>query len=776
MANREIKTTLALDGEAKFKSGLESINNNFKTLNSEMAVVTSGYDKNNASVKDLTAKGDILAKQIEQQKAKHAALKNAVNDATAAYNQAAQKAKDAAEKFGENSKEAKLAAESVGKAEKNLDKYTQQANYAERDLNKLTASQKANNEEIKKVGKSSSEINKLKTSFENLSKKLGPVEKGLKDVAGVSFGTLKAGIDGVTKGLTAYAAAATGAGTAAFAVSASAAQNADDLNTMAKVTGLTTEQLQGMQYASNLIDVDVDTMTGSMAKLTKNMYSAQQGGKATSEAFASLGVSVTDSNGNLRSNQDVFNDSIAALGNIKNETERDAVAMQIFGKSAQDLNPLIEGGAEQLKNLSGQAKDAGLIMSQTALDDLNAFNDSLDIMKSNVSASGNIIGGTFAGQFKGFTDIIGAAVPGIAKSFSDMFGVGDMEQKTADFTARLTKFAEKIIAKINSGLPTMLAAFNAVIVAIVTAISNTLPETIKTVLPAFLTGFNNLISGFIAAIPDILPALVDGGIMLFTGLLDSLQQIIDQLMPMLPDMITKISDTLIENLPTMIDAGFNILTGLINGIVNAIPSLIDSVVKLIPVIVKGFTNNLPKIMEAGIQIIVALAKGLPQAIPAVIEAIPEIVGALIDTIFETDWLDIGVQILKGIADGLIEGVKAIGDTIKKVASSVVDGFKNFFGIHSPSRVFRDQVGKYLAQGIGTGFTDEMAGVTKKMQNAVPHEFEILTNTNAAVEPVTTSGKRGSGTNVYQYNYAARALTEREKYRYSREGVQFAGAY
>jgi phage-related minor tail protein len=170
------------------------------------------------------------------------------------------------------------------------------------------------------------------------------------------------------------------AGTVGSAIAAG--EFADEINTLAKQTGLSVEEIQKFKYASDRIDVSLETLTGSMAKLTRNMNSARDGNKATSEAFDALGVSVVDSNGKLRDNNDVFQEAIKALGEVENATERDALAMAIFGKSAQDLNPLILGGADALKTMGDEAKAAGLIMSQDTLDKANQFSDGMDELKA----------------------------------------------------------------------------------------------------------------------------------------------------------------------------------------------------------------------------------------------------------------------------------------------------------------------------------------------------------------------------------------------------------
>lgn len=158
-------------------------------------------------------------------------------------------------------------------------------------------------------------------------------------------------------------------------------QMADEVNTLSKQTGLSVEEIQKFKYASDRIDVSVETLTGSMSKLIRNMSSARDGNAATSEAFELLGISVVDVDGNLRNNNDVFQETIKALGEVENATERDSIAMSLFGKSAQDLNPLILGGAEALQQMGEEAEKAGYILSEDALNRANEFADGMDELK-----------------------------------------------------------------------------------------------------------------------------------------------------------------------------------------------------------------------------------------------------------------------------------------------------------------------------------------------------------------------------------------------------------
>ncbi|MBR2552593.1 MAG: hypothetical protein IKF05_06360 [Erysipelotrichaceae bacterium] len=171
---------------------------------------------------------------------------------------------------------------------------------------------------------------------------------------------------------------------------------ADNMLTMATVTGLSTDQLQEYQYMSELVDVSLDTITGSLSKLTKNMASANGGNKAMTANFEKLGVAITDSSGNLRSADDVFQDAITALGSIQNETERDALAMQIFGKSAQDLNPLIEAGAGNIQAFRDEAHNMGYVLDEETLGSLGAVDDAFQRLDLATTVVQNQIGAVLA--------------------------------------------------------------------------------------------------------------------------------------------------------------------------------------------------------------------------------------------------------------------------------------------------------------------------------------------------------------------------------------------
>lgn len=218
-------------------------------------------------------------------------------------------------------------------------------------------------------------------------KSLDTVKSSAKDL-GKTLGTTAAGFSAIVGAL--------------YAMTASAGAAADDINTLSKQYGLSTEEIQKFKYATDLIDVSLETYVASIARNIRSMTAYQNGTEATVQAYDTLGVAVTDANGKLRDSQTVYNEVISALGKVEDETERDSIAMTILGRNAQQLNPLILGGADALAELGEQAENLGLILPQESLDNLNAFNDKVDTLKANMNGLQMVVGESFANSFDSF--------------------------------------------------------------------------------------------------------------------------------------------------------------------------------------------------------------------------------------------------------------------------------------------------------------------------------------------------------------------------------------
>lgn len=324
-------------------------------------------------------------------------------------------------------------------------------------LNTLKEAEKQVQEQIKQGKASQEQYDALKREIADATNEL----KSLQTQASKSREALQSISDKSgqvaqkTKGMSAAAGGLiAGLGATAY----KSAQAADEINTLAKQTGLSTAEIQKYQYAADLIDVDLETITKSHAKLTKNMATAAKGTGDAAAAFKSLGVSVTNADGSLRNNKEVFNETIDALGRVENETQRDAYAMAIFGKSAQDLNPLILGGSQALEQLGMDAENAGLILSQDTLDSANQFNDAIDTLKAKTGGSFAKIGAELATLL---TPLLEKAAAALEKVVNWLTNLSPTAQIVILVILALVA-AISPIASIISAVTGAVAAFNAV--------------------------------------------------------------------------------------------------------------------------------------------------------------------------------------------------------------------------------------------------------------------------------------------------------------------------
>lgn len=670
--NREIKTTFKIDGEAEYKRSIKNINSDLKVLSSEMEEVNSRYDKNEKSMRKLKETNEILNKQYDTQKKKIQTLKDAVANSAKAYDDAVEVYDKMVKEFGENSTEAEKAAKAVDKAKASVDNFTIQLNKSQKELNKTekaidgvqTELAELKNQEIDELipEKATKNIKITKEQLDEVAKSAKSVAttcgKAAVEAGKLGAKTLKVSLEASAKALAAYASAAAAAGTAIFNLAAESGAFADDINTLSKQTGLDTESLQAYTYASSLIDVEVETIAKSMAKLTKNMTSTS---KEVQGAFQTLGVSIRDNvTGELRNNEEVFNDLIKALGEIENETERDNLAMQIFGKSAQDLNPLILGGAEDLQKFAQSAKAAGLILSQEALDDLNAFNDSLDILKGNLSSAGKVISVDFAQKFKPVTDKIGEAVPKIAKAFGGMFDPETAEKSGQEFREEIISLTTDIGRDIEDMLPVFLDGMNSIFMGLI----DVLPSSVASLLPYLVDGLTNLVIEVVRQIPVLLPTVVNAGLDLFSGLLTGLNKALDELNPLLPGIVRDVMDRLTENLPTIISGAYQLFIGLLDGLASAMPEILRGITELVPEMANEITKeeNLNRLIQTGVDLVAAIAEGLPQALPALIEALGKVITELANA--EISYEDLG-KIGTAMGETLVNSFTSI--------LSVIDG-------------------------------------------------------------------------------------------------------
>lgn len=378
-----INTKFSLSGEKEYKAAISQIGDGMRVLNSEMRKVESEYAKNADSVEALTKVNDVLERKIYSQTEKIETLKAALQ----------------------------TSAEKYGVADKRTMAWQASLNNAEAELNKMNAELEENNDALEKAGANGTKFQQamekikdsvakakeegtgakgvfanLKESFSNDEKEaagLGDAISAVTDALGINlpkgaggaFDALNKVKLGTVAGVAAFAgfvAAITSAEKKLMSITKESAAYAKEIKTLASVTGQSTEQIQEFQYASDMIGVSYDRVKDSLKEITNKMQEAQNGSEDTAKAFETLGVKIEGTDGNLRSADAVFYDVIDSLGNMHNQAQRDALAMDLMSESAQELNPLIEVGSEGLKKYTDEAHEMGYVLDNEAIAALTA--------------------------------------------------------------------------------------------------------------------------------------------------------------------------------------------------------------------------------------------------------------------------------------------------------------------------------------------------------------------------------------------------------------------
>ncbi len=283
---------------------------------------------------------------------------------------------------------------------------------------------------------------------------------------------------------------------------------------------------------------------------------------------------------------------------------------------------------------------------------------------------------------------------------------------------------------------------------------------ISSKLPNLLLQGGNLINSFLNAIIANVPALLSGGTEIVTTLVTSIGNQLPTLIPTALQLVMTLVNGLLYNLPKIVTTGLNLIVGLVKGLIQAIPKLIDAAPRLITNLIYGICDMLPEIITTGITLITQLAVGLIQAIPELIKAVPKIITELKSSFSDFDWGSIGRNIIDGIKKGLTSVASSLVQAAKDAGGAALDGIKKKLGIHSPSRVFRDQVGKMMSIGLGIGFVKNLP--VKSMTNSVSKAISrVNDNSLAMVSTMDTSNMSNVTTHMIEdvsLNYGMSAMS------------------
>lgn len=417
---------------------------------------------------------------------------------------------------------------------------------------------------------------------------------------------------------------------------------ADEVLEMSTNTHIATEDLQAYMYAAELVDVSTETLTSSMARNVRSMNSAADGTGAVADAYAALGVAVTDSDGNLRDSQTVYWELIDALGQVDDYTQRDALSMQIFGRSAQDLNSLIAVGSDGMAQYAQQAQEAGAILDGDTLEAFGAFDDVTHQLDSGMQAAQNALG-----------TILLPILTEMGTSGVDLLG----------------QFTQGILAA-NGDITQMGAVFDTIVPQLTSLISTYLPTLVDIATTIIITLANALIAN--------LPTILSGAGEVLFAICEGIIAVLPELAPVAADLIVRLVEFLIENLPTVIDSAVLIIIAVTEGIANALPELIPAVIQCIYTITETLMEHLDEIIFAAQDLFFGIIEGLIRATPTILAEIPTLITSMLEEFGQLgpqlvenafSW---GADLISSLIDGIQSLLGNLGDTVSNVASTIAD--------------------------------------------------------------------------------------------------------
>lgn len=594
-------TKVELTGADKYKRDLKAIADQSRLLASEMKVVESSFTSATSAQEKNEARAETLSKQIENQKNKIETLNAAIE----------------AEMQKENASEAVI------------NKLTIERNNAQAALNKMENS-----------------VNDVADAEEDASEKTSIFGDALKaNIASEAITalvqSLANAVKDVAKGIKdAYEGSV---------------KWADDLATLSTVTGVSTEALQEYEYMAGLIDTDVDTITGSLTKLTKNMNSAREGTGAAAEAFESLGITVTNEDGTLRDNTEVFDEIIAKLAEMPEGAERDATAMTILGKSAQDLNPLIAAGADTLEQLRKEAHDTGYVMTDDLMSGLLASADASDRTKARMD-----------GLKRQLSAKLAPTVEDLQKKLLGLFDKVDFDAVSKKIEEIVDGF-QNFCGWVKDNKDTIIALFEGIAAGFAAFEIGSVIMSVISYMKQFAT-VQAAVNAILAANPLMLIATAIGVVV--AGIV-----------------------LLIQNWETVKEVATRVWNSIRDGVVNAWNVITEKISNL-------GTSIKEKFVEIKDQIGEWVQDHLIQPVKDKVE----------------EFKSIGKDFIEGLWKGINDKVQWIKDKIKGFCDDVEQWFKDFFGIASPSK-HTAWMGDMLMQGLAKGIDANSGIVTNAWNNA-----------------------------------------------------------
>lgn len=529
-------------------------------------------------------------------------------------------------------------------------------------------------------------------SAEGISGSITDVLRGEADSAGSESGAIFSDkLISTIKGVVAAAGIGAAISTAIGKVGDLAAMG-DTIDKQSQKIGISAKAYQEWDAVLQHSGTSISSMQGAMKKLTMEASSG-------SEAFQKLGISQEEALG--MSQEDLFGRVIEGLQGMEQGTERTALAQELLGRSAQEMAALLNTSAEDTQAMKDRVNELGGVMSDDAVKSAAAYQDALQDMQTAIAGFGRGLVGDFLGPFTEVMD-------GITTIFS-----GDAEGGVGKIVDGIAGIGEAIV----NGVPELAGHAAELVTGVVGAIADGLPEFVAqgTEMVA------NAATGFLEGLPEMITA---GG-----------------------ELITQVINYLMENGPQLLEQGVQMVTQIAGGIVQNLPEIVGAIASVASQILASIAEHFPEMLQKGTELLGQVLTGIINAIPEIPGKVLEVANSIKDEFGKFDWLAIGKNVVEGIAQGISDFGDKIITAALNAAKGAFDGVKKFFGIASPSKLMRDEIGAYIPAGIALGIEDNLGLVTDAMDDLSAAATGTISANVRANTP--TAGAYGAVTvNVY----------------------------
>ena len=686
--------TVKLTGESEYRKALRDITTNLKEVSSELKLTNTQFSSGDKTVKETKNAYTNMNTTIQEQKEKISSLRSALSEAEKEY--------------GSNNEKVKT--------------FKTQLNNAETQLIQMENA----------TDKSNKGLDELKDGFDDAGQ------------GAIKFGDLlKANVlgDFITSGLKSVVGAVKQVGSALLSV------GKDVLDSYANY-----EQLVG----------GVETLfkdnAGVVEEYASNAYkTAGLSANDYMETVTSFSASLLQSlNGDTKKAAEVSNRAVVDMADNANKMGTDMTSIQNayqgfakqnytmldnlklgYGGTKEEMQRLIKDAA----NMKDVQKDLGVTVDANSMSFGNIVN-AISVMQKKMDIAGT--------TSKEASTTIQGSIASLKSAWDNLLtGVADDD---ADWDNLVSNFFDSIFTAADNVLPRIGTIAFGVMSLIRDTVTELLPEVISMLID-FATTLVDDISGYLPNVMEsigqvgktildtfisLLPDILQIGINVLTYLIQGIAESLPNLIPAIIDAVLLMTTTLLDNIDMIIDAGIKLLIGLADGLINALPNLIDKIPVIIDKLIMAITNNLPKIVESGILLMSKLGLGIVKAIPQLISKIPQIIFSLVRGFanYFSNMHEVGKNLVSGIWEGIKNAKDWLLGKVKEWCGNILNGIKAFFGIHSPSKVFKDEIGTNLALGVGEGFSDTMKTVSNDMSASIPTEFDI----NSTVTKADTSNQ------------------------------------